>query len=336
MSLDEVTEIVEYIQDETGRFSDVIWGNGEDLSIGTGISVTLIATGFDYDEYNMQESDSHVKIHDLYKSLTESKTNVETRATVTVEPEIKKPEDSEIKVISASEAKSTIEPEIKVVPAAEIKTAEPEIKVVHAAEIKTAEPEIKVVPAAEPVVEKKQEPTPAVVVNKPEEKKVVHLLDENKKEDEEDDLMERNSNDNQSNVNDTSVDRGTTTESTITHVTKHKNPFTADDDEEDFGIKSYVTDCADTETKTIVKPKVQTGQNNVMSQQERLRRDRLASLTMNYKSMSNIEQFENQPAYMRRGINISMDSQEQELSNLSFNKNSGISENNTFLHDNVD
>ena len=336
VSLDEVTEIVEYIQDETGRCSDVIWGNGEDLSIGTGISVTLIATGFDYDEYNMQESDSHVKIHDLYKSLTESKTNVEARATVTVEPEIKKPEDSEIKVISASEAKSTIEPEIKVVPAAEIKTAEPEIKVVPAAEIKTAEPEIKVVPAAEPVVEKKQEPTPAVVVNKPEEKKVVHLLDENKKEDEEDDLMERNSNDNQSNVNDTSVDRGTTTESTITHVTKHKNPFTADDDEEDFGIKSYVTDCADTETKTIVKPKVQTGQNNVMSQQERLRRDRLASLTMNYKSMSNIEQFENQPAYMRRGINISMDSQEQELSNLSFNKNSGISENNTFLHDNVD
>ena len=336
VSLDEVTEIVEYIQDETGRCSDVIWGNGEDLSIGTGISVTLIATGFDYDEYNMQESDSHVKIHDLYKSLTESKNNVETRATVTVEPEIKKPEDSEIKVISASEAKSTIEPEIKVVPAAEIKTAEPEIKVVPAAEIKTAEPEIKVVPAAEPVVEKKQEPTPAVVVNKPEEKKVVHLLDENKKEDEEDDLMERNSNDNQSNVNDTSVDRGTTTESTITHVTKHKNPFTADDDEEDFGIKSYVTDCADTETKTIVKPKVQTGQNNVMSQQERLRRDRLASLTMNYKSMSNIEQFENQPAYMRRGINISMDSQEQELSNLSFNKNSGISENNTFLHDNVD
>ena len=366
VSLDEVTEIVEYIQDETGRCSDVIWGNGEDLSIGTGISVTLIATGFDYDEYNMQESDSHVKIHDLYKSLTESKTNVETRATVTVEPEIKKPEDSEIKVISASEAKSTIEPEIKVVPAAEIKTAEPEIKVVPAAEIKTAEPEIKVVPAAEiktaepeikvvpaaeiktaepeikvvpaaePVVEKKQEPTPAVVVNKPEEKKVVHLLDENKKEDEEDDPMERNSNDNQSNVNDTSVDRGTTTESTITHVTKHKNPFTADDDEEDFGIKSYVTDCADTETKTIVKPKVQTGQNNVMSQQERLRRDRLASLTMNYKSMSNIEQFENQPAYMRRGINISMDSQEQELSNLSFNKNSGISENNTFLHDNVD
>ena len=336
VSLDEVTEIVEYIQDETGRCSDVIWGNGEDLSIGTGISVTLIATGFDYDEYNTQESDSHVKIHDLYKSLTESKTNVEARATVTVEPEIKKPEDSEIKVISASEAKSTIEPEIKVVPAAEIKTAEPEIKVVPAAEIKTAEPETKVVPAAEPVVEKKQEPTPAVVVNKPEEKKVVHLLDENKKEDEEDDLMERNSNDNQSNVNDTSVDRGTTTESTITHVTKHKNPFTADDDEEDFGIKSYVTDCADTETKTIVKPKVQTGQNNVMSQQERLRRDRLASLTMNYKSMSNIEQFENQPAYMRRGINISMDSQEQELSNLSFNKNSGISENNTFLHDNVD
>lgn len=319
VALDEVTQIVEYIQEETGQCSDVIWGNGEDPIIGDGISVTLIATGFDYDEYYTQGPDAQIKnIHELYKTVTGPKNDeVQTPAVET--------NDSEIKVIPASEAKAAIETEIKIVPITETKT---EAEAAEEAEEKPAvEQEIH-------VVEIKQEKPQPSVVNKPEDRRVVHVLGDNDNDD--DDLLERNTNDSHPSTRDMDGDRDVTTESTITHVTKHKNPFPADDDEEDLGIKSYVTDCADTETKTIVKPKVQTGQKNVMSQQERLRRERLASLTMNYRSMSNIEKFENQPAYMRRGINISMDDQEQELSNLSFNKNSGISENNSFLHDNVD
>lgn len=319
VALDEVTQIVEYIQEETGQCSDVIWGNGEDPIIGDGISVTLIATGFDYDEYYTQGPDAQIKnIHELYKTVTGPKNDeVQTPAVET--------NDSEIKVIPASEAKAAIETEIKIVPITETKT---EVEAAEEAEVKPAvEQEIH-------VVEIKQEKPQPSVVNKPEDRRVVHVLGDNDNDD--DDLLERNTNDSHPSTRDMDGDRDVTTESTITHVTKHKNPFPADDDEEDLGIKSYVTDCADTETKTIVKPKVQTGQKNVMSQQERLRRERLTSLTMNYRSMSNIEKFENQPAYMRRGINISMDDQEQELSNLSFNKNSGISENNSFLHDNVD
>ena len=319
VALDEVTQIVEYIQEETGQCSDVIWGNGEDPIIGDGISVTLIATGFDYDEYYTQGPDAQIKnIHELYKTVTGPKNDeVQTPAVET--------NDSEIKVIPASEAKAAIETEIKIVPITETKT---EAEAAEEAEVKPAvEQEIH-------VVEIKQEKPQPSVVNKPEDRRVVHVLGDNDNDD--DDLLERNTNDSHPSTRDMDGDRDVTTESTITHVTKHKNPFPADDDEEDLGIKSYVTDCADTETKTIVKPKVQTGQKNVMSQQERLRRERLTSLTMNYRSMSNIEKFENQPAYMRRGINISMDDQEQELSNLSFNKNSGISENNSFLHDNVD
>ena len=320
VALDEVTQIVEYIQEETGQCSDVIWGNGEDPIIGDGISVTLIATGFDYDEYYTQGPDAQIKnIHELYKTVTGPK-NDEVQTPAAVETN-----DSEIKVIPASEAKAAIETEIKIVPITETKT---EAEAAEEAEVKPAvEQEIH-------VVEIKQEKTQPSVVNKPEDRRVVHVLGDNDNDD--DDLLERNTNDSHPSTRDMDGDRDVTTESTITHVTKHKNPFPADDDEEDLGIKSYVTDCADTETKTIVKPKVQTGQKNVMSQQERLRRERLTSLTMNYRSMSNIEKFENQPAYMRRGINISMDDQEQELSNLSFNKNSGISENNSFLHDNVD
>jgi cell division protein FtsZ len=47
VSLDEVVEITEYVQNTCGNCSDVIWGNGVDESLGDDISVTLIATGFD-------------------------------------------------------------------------------------------------------------------------------------------------------------------------------------------------------------------------------------------------------------------------------------------------
>lgn len=44
--MDEITEITDYIQDAAGATADVIWGHGFDASLGDKISITLIATGF--------------------------------------------------------------------------------------------------------------------------------------------------------------------------------------------------------------------------------------------------------------------------------------------------
>ncbi|MFT5821928.1 MAG: cell division protein FtsZ [Crocinitomix sp.] len=44
--MDEIGEITDYIQDEAGATADVIWGHGHDDSLGDGVCVTLIATGF--------------------------------------------------------------------------------------------------------------------------------------------------------------------------------------------------------------------------------------------------------------------------------------------------
>lgn len=44
--MDEITEITDYIQDAAGATADVIWGHGFDASLGEKISITLIATGF--------------------------------------------------------------------------------------------------------------------------------------------------------------------------------------------------------------------------------------------------------------------------------------------------
>jgi cell division protein FtsZ len=44
--MDEITDITDYIQDAAGATADVIWGHGFDASLGDKLSITLIATGF--------------------------------------------------------------------------------------------------------------------------------------------------------------------------------------------------------------------------------------------------------------------------------------------------
>ena len=47
VSMDEVTEITDYIQSKAGQNADIIWGNGMDENLGAKISITLVATGFE-------------------------------------------------------------------------------------------------------------------------------------------------------------------------------------------------------------------------------------------------------------------------------------------------
>jgi cell division protein FtsZ len=46
VTMDEVSAITDYIQQEAGLAADLIWGNCIDVSLGEKISVTIIATGF--------------------------------------------------------------------------------------------------------------------------------------------------------------------------------------------------------------------------------------------------------------------------------------------------
>lgn len=46
LSMDEMTEITDHIQEAAGSTADVIWGYGKDDSLGDSIRITLIATGF--------------------------------------------------------------------------------------------------------------------------------------------------------------------------------------------------------------------------------------------------------------------------------------------------
>ncbi len=47
ITMDEITEITDYVQKESGSDADTIWGVGKDESLGNNIGITIIATGFD-------------------------------------------------------------------------------------------------------------------------------------------------------------------------------------------------------------------------------------------------------------------------------------------------
>ena len=47
ITMGEIGEIIDYLQDAAGQDATIIWGNGIDLRLADQISVTIIATGFD-------------------------------------------------------------------------------------------------------------------------------------------------------------------------------------------------------------------------------------------------------------------------------------------------
>ncbi|WP_171595369.1 cell division protein FtsZ [Marinifilum caeruleilacunae] len=47
VTMDEVGEITDYVQEAVGDSASIIWGTGQDLALGNKVSVTIIATGFE-------------------------------------------------------------------------------------------------------------------------------------------------------------------------------------------------------------------------------------------------------------------------------------------------
>lgn len=70
VTMDEIGEITDYVQEEAGHGTDMIWGNCYDESLGDKLMVTVIATGFK--EGNKLTADKHVTTQVKKVSLEES------------------------------------------------------------------------------------------------------------------------------------------------------------------------------------------------------------------------------------------------------------------------
>lgn len=116
--MDEIADITDYIQDEAGSTADVVWGHGLDESLGEGLCVTIIATGFKETpvtgfekaperKVKMLEDDTKKEITTpLTKAVAENK----YEAPKEEEPYLKFDEDSENETADASTMNWDIQP----------------------------------------------------------------------------------------------------------------------------------------------------------------------------------------------------------------------------------
>jgi cell division protein FtsZ len=112
ITMDEVTEITDYIQSKTKSSAEVIWGTGFDNQLADNISVTIIATGFDADHRQKDPArPQDVILHNLYGQTEEPKFEkriIEQR----IQPAAPKTEDIPEEITLVATAKPVIaEPE---------------------------------------------------------------------------------------------------------------------------------------------------------------------------------------------------------------------------------
>jgi len=68
LRMDELSEITNYIQEQSGEGCEVIFGHGIDSAMGNSIRVTIIATGFVHDQKKELNLNEGKVVHDLEKS----------------------------------------------------------------------------------------------------------------------------------------------------------------------------------------------------------------------------------------------------------------------------
>lgn len=300
--MDEISVITEYIQDEAGLTADIIWGNGYDESLGDKISVTIIATGF-----GMEKSTNFPEMEKKEERRVHTLSNdvVPTPVPTPTPTPVATPVNT---TVAIQEIKEEVQAEI------EQEIEEP---------VFVAEP----APVAQPVINFEMETEAALEVEETEMESVPETPVMQ--------AINSNENDLPAGWEVKTIEPSLNTPVSET-VTKH-NLF----DENVTASKETVV------STNSVQSYNETGFSKELDEEENLRRaqeriSRLKAFSAKMKSPSGISDLENEPAYMRKNVNLAAvtPSSELEISRYTLSegddKNAEIRSNNTFLHDNVD
>ena len=303
VSLDEVDEILEIAQNACGNNSDVIWGNGTDESLGEALSVTLIATGFNHDAkpYSAVINEKQPVVTSTQPKKVYD-LNGQVKGETKAEPV--EPIRHVVGSIAATEAENVVPKEEQPEAKHEEKTVhslftveEPKPEAVEPVETPTESREDTQLEDDEPIIEPIVEAPVAPVQETP---STVHYEDERPV------------------------------------VKVFDNPFRlGSNDDEGFEITSRIITREEVQAKAEQEIAVlEAKKAKAIDPKEELKKQRLRALSMNFRTAKGLEELENQPAYLRRNVDISH-SEDNDLSNYSTSKN-GISGENSYLHGNVD
>jgi cell division protein FtsZ len=316
--MDEITDITDYIQDAAGATADVIWGHGFDASLGDKISITLIATGF-----------SPAQITDYEKAPE--------RIVISMDEEGRKEITTPLQTPVQQE--QTVAEQLTQAPF--LKTEEPTIDLVNSTPIvnqistpvqeekKTFDlfeqtPIQEVTPTFNPSVEIEIEAVAPVQEEPKVEEKIITTEPVQKYSW---DIVDVKTTEvvNESPVN------------TIPSTSEYVTPKS-----EDKVIIRHELELEPKSTPSFDNsPKKEVLSPEEMNRRTNERMSKIQELTTKLKKAEGISEFENEPAYVRRNINLNYETPSTETSYSKF----GLSGNadgsatlrgNNFLHDNVD
>uniref|UniRef100_UPI004049A5DB cell division protein FtsZ n=1 Tax=Gelidibacter sp. TaxID=2018083 RepID=UPI004049A5DB len=367
ITIDEIGEINDHIQNEAGHGANIIMGVGEDEALQESISVTIIATGFNIEQ---QDEISNTEVKKVVHALEDDQNNqdvyVKEREPAIITPDIILEKEEETVVRHTLFEEEKIEDTF---------VTEVEVKDVHSDLIPTSEfiknlnviyDEVQIHELLEeddfiitPIQEFKEEPKPVFedeeqitltfdlpfnskpqeVVSEEKEDKILFGLD--------DDIKDLNVNE---------------------HIELIPVTEANEEGEKRYVLDDFMMSETSTKTKTIeIEPEIEEvvfERKTVESQQvesfivdeidpmnspisdllkERADERRRKMKEFNYKfSSAKIDEIEKEPAYKRQGVNLEDNKPSSDLnaSRMSVgtddNNDVQLRSNNSFLHDNVD
>lgn len=319
ITMDEMGEINEYVQDQAGQTAEIILGQGTDESLGEQIGVTIIATGFKTkNEQVIEKKSSDRKVYQLHdeQPVTEVKPEAvkEVEATVMTAPKVDlKPElEPQLKseIVPAVVAEETVQPVYELPKQEDTFTetdlfavAEPKlIRLESPVETKTFLFDIPVVNAEEKETQPVASVVPPAPVQAPE-------------------------------FIQAAVPVVTATAVPVSAPAQAPAPARTPE------APKFETEAVKEQHTEITKAEPTPGDDPFLRSRERIMKLRDLSYKMN--TPAGISDLEREPAYKRRNIKLDnvTPSSESEISRYSLtedNNKTEIRSNNSFLHDRVD
>ncbi len=108
ITIGEIGEIIETLQEKAGQEADIIWGNGYDESLGDNVSVTILATGFLTNPNQLLQTKKEPEKFNLEKEESK-KTEVEL-----VDNDTEEKEDNKFEVIFPEQEEDIFDQPLKV------------------------------------------------------------------------------------------------------------------------------------------------------------------------------------------------------------------------------
>lgn len=367
VTMDEISEITDFIQEEAGSSADVIWGHGFEEALGDKVAVTVIATGFNRTpDTGVTAKMPEKKVHNLnderpvmitqpISSPTQMSSTIESKSLVedvkAEEPylkseeaapvnEVKKEEiiQSAIEFLNSNKEEwsepvlKTNEPVISEEPALIVNESSWELKNETESFQEEKKPEIvSELPKQEIIAE---QPKVEPVAEEPEKKIIRHwlVLDE-------DETKSESKSENPLSQSIQNVKQEMLSKPEVLNT----KPEVINPKVEVKEQSSLFTNVNNSSTEDLSEKKMTLDEQQKLAN-ERLQR--IKELSMKLKTPTGLNDLENEPAYIRRNIELkdSQHSSESSVSKFSVNeetdengnKNSGLKSNNSFLHDNVD